>query len=79
MDFKITGLDDLTRTLDKMAKAADPQAMARQMRSSRCPDHGSAPTNVRVSGDRVTAEFCCDTARERAMKATTDHIFGPIR
>ncbi len=79
MDIKITGLDDLQRKLDRMAKAADPNAMAQRFRAYRCPVHGQAPTNVRVVGDKVEAEFCCDDARAKALKAATDAITGSIR
>jgi len=79
MDIKITGLDDLQRKLDRMARAADPQDMARRMRASRCPDHGKAPTNVRVVGDEVKADFCCEKARDLAAKSIQHEITRSIR
>jgi hypothetical protein len=79
VDIKITGLDELQRKLSRAAKAASPSEQARRIRGTRCPDHGQAPTNVRVIGDRVTAEFCCAKARDRAMKASTDQITRALR
>lgn len=75
MDIKITGLDDLQRKLDKMAKAAQPEQMATRIRATRCPDHGTAIAQATAAGHRIEATFCCDKARAIAMKATTDGIF----
>ena len=75
MDFKIKGLDELTRKLDRLAKDATPAATAERMRGVRCPDHGEYPTNVRVVGDTTEAEFCC----EKLRKLATDAALKPIR
>jgi hypothetical protein len=79
MDFKITGLDEVIRKLDGIAKAADPNTIASQFRAYRCPVHGKAPTNIRIVGDQVKAGFCCAVARDGAAKATTDSIKRSLR
>jgi hypothetical protein len=79
MDIKITGLDDLQRKLDGIAKAGDPQEIARRMRATRCPVHGKGPTNVRVVGDEVKGDFCCARARDLASKAVQDGITRAMR
>ncbi len=72
-------LKKLSRKLDQMARAASSQSMASRMRTSRCPVHGRTPTNVRVSGNEVTGEFCCERARERAVQDVTASITAPWR
>jgi hypothetical protein len=79
MDIKITGLDDLVKKLDSMAKAASGPEMAARMRQVRCPDHHVGPTNVRVVGDEAHAEFCCEKARSMAVSAVSDPIFSEVR
>ena len=70
MEIKITGLDEVMKRLDKIGKATSPQENARRWSSMRCPTHHKAPTNVRVVGDEVTGEFCCETFRASALAAT---------
>jgi hypothetical protein len=77
--IKVTGLDEIQRKLKKMAKAGDPNEIARTWRALRCPVHHRAPTNVRVVGSEVKAEFCCAVARERASDAVGEGINRAIR
>lgn len=76
MEIKITGLDQVIRKLDKLAVDASAPQMAKRMGNSRCPIHGRAPTNVRVVGTEVKAEFCCEKARKLAMGAALQPIQG---
>jgi hypothetical protein len=75
MEIKITGLDEAIRKLDELAAETSAPQMARRMGSVRCPVHGTVPTNVRVVGTEVKAEFCCDKARKLAL----DAALRPIR
>ena len=79
MDIKVTGLDEASKKLDKLAKDASAPEMARRMREVRCPDHHVGPTNVRVVGNETHAEFCCEKLRSMAASAATDPIFGEVR
>jgi len=76
MDFKITGMDEAIKELDRLAKNASAPEMAKRMRAMRCPDHHVAPTNVRVIGDEARAEFCCERFRKTAVADTVDAIVG---
>lgn len=76
MDFKITGLDEAIRKLDKLTQDTSAPRMAERMRSVRCPVHGLSPSNVRVVGTEVKAEFCCEKARKLAVDAAVQPITG---
>lgn len=69
MEFKITGLDELRRKMEKLAADAKPEAMAKRMSAVRCPVHGESPKNVRVAGNEAHAEFCCEKLRDLAAAA----------
>ena len=71
VNFKVTGLEKVLKDLDKLAKDASAPEMAKRMRSQRCPDHGLAPSNLRVVGNEVRAEFCCERLRRITLDAAT--------
>lgn len=79
MSIEIKGRKKLQAKMDKAARASDPSVMASRLRATRCPTHGQAPQAICVVGSEVTAEFCCERARDVAAKATTDAITAAFR
>ncbi len=53
---------------DKIAKKLLAEAAGRYKRA-RCPVHGKTPENVRVRGNDIEAEFCCERLKEAANRA----------
>lgn len=72
-------IEGAQRKLQGLAKAASTDEMARTLRGMRCTEHHKSPTNIRVVGDRLNADFCCEKFRGEAMAKYKAGIDRAIR